>query len=214
MTRRVLPSLLLGLVATGGCTLGGTEVRVGTLDVELFDSPASATPPFTGELSLTTETMVSADGISWFRLALPPVAPPQQSSVAGAWRDGPSLATAAQILGKVVLQRADTIVRVTNDARVPAGSYRFVRLVVYNGGYAKVSGSVEGTTVANDSVAVDVGANVLVVDREVSPVSIDGSPVVTVRWDLNSESWITADAVAARRSSSTRLRDAITVTVQ
>jgi hypothetical protein len=213
---RLLP-IAAGLAAGAAACVGSHDVPLGSMTVDLGDAPSASAAPYTGELGTGVLVQVSPDGRGWYNLGGRIVpGPAQGASVAGAGGgDAPLLATGpgADGLHHIALQGAQGTARVNSRDPLPADTYRHVRLWL-GSTYVKVTGTVGGTTYDAESIAVAVRAP-LVIQRQIEPpVRLADGSAATLVFDLNTESWLTAAALSARRVDTALVKAAATVSVR
>ncbi len=203
--RRVAAACCIALaLALAGCDDDGTAPggQQGFASAIVTDDPTATSPSASGPLfagsaaseaalysgSITADLAVaiSADGTTWIELG-PPAA----------------LSLTAQAAGTTAIH---------SDAAVPAGSFNRIRLRLQNASVEVLAGStIGGITIVTDvSVSVNGGDDVeIIMTVPAFEVAADASVRTEVFLDLNSELWITEEAVQTGTASEGDLEAAI-----
>lgn len=162
----VLP-LLFGLA---GCGDEATGPRTGQAEAFVGDAPGGS-PTFTGTAAGDFQASVSVDGSTWVDLGSP---------------NGIT----------VVLQSAGIGTTVHGAQAVPAGTYRWARLVLRDIEIILEAGSRVDGTVLDADAKIDLAAEEpLFVEREVDPVTVTSDSGIRILFDLDAEAWLTDEAV-------------------
>ncbi len=97
----------------------------------------------------------------------------------------------------------------------PTGSFRHVRMRVRAAEVTVHAGSEIGGTTFPSEMKVDVAqAEDLVVEREITSPPVESDEAVLVTFDLNSDTWLTADAVNAGQAGNAAIEAAVTVSTE
>lgn len=194
---RIAVAAVLVAPALGACADSTTSANGGTISsVTLNDNPSSATSTgatsgsdgsYTGTLTGTAQVQVSTDAQSWVNVG-----------------DPASVSIALQSTGSVTTLGA--------SARVPAGTYAYVRLVFDPGAQATVTGNVGGTNYNGQVVAL--GSGQVIIQKQVSPREISAGSSFSVVWDLNSELWLTSTTLQAHAVTAAAVQSASWASIQ
>lgn len=189
MTRRTaLPGIVV-LFGLWGCGDDATGPEAGRAEAFVRDEPgiamaaivparapagraASNSQAFTGTAAGDFQAAISADGSTWHDLGSP---------------NGIT----------VQLQSSTERTTVHGEQGVPAATYARVRLVIRDVEITVNAGSeVDGVTLDADAKLSLAPEDELVIERQVGPVTVTADSGVEISFDLNSEAWVTADAIA------------------
>lgn len=155
---------------------------------------ATSSGSYSGELEADVTVQVSADG--------------------SAWTDVHNQVTTTD---QVDLQTSSETT-LTSDASVAPGTYSHVRIVLESPSAHLNSGSTIGGSAGDLTLDADMtltlGANgEVMIEKEVADFEISDDSDITVTADLNSEAWITLDAVEAGAVASSEIQSAVAVSV-
>lgn len=144
-----------------------------------------------GTLTAEIQVLVSPDGVSWSALG------------------GPGAAS-------VALQDGEVETLVHQGGPVPSGTYRHARLVFEDASASLTAGSVFGGTELDSGAQFQVGdGSRAVLDLELpAPLDLAAGQTVTVVFDLNSEIWVSMEAVAEGQVDAEALAGAVSVGVR
>jgi hypothetical protein len=149
-----------------------------------------AAATFSGTVTSNTNVAVSADGSTWIDLGSP---------------NGITIR----------MQSADSTT-VHGEVDVPAGTYARVRLTLRNA-QAKLlaGGSVAGISLASD-LTLTVGGtdSQVIVEKQVQPFEVRAGSRTAIQFELNSESWATAQNTQDRTVEDGEVQQAATILVR
>lgn len=151
--------------------------------------------------SSTSSTTSGGSGSSTWSGSLTGTVQAQISTNAQTWVNIGSPATTS-----IALQSTGNVTTISTDARIPVGTYAYVRLVFSPGVQAQVTGTVGGTSYTARTVTF--GSGELVIQKQVSPVTVTESSTLQVAWDLNAESWLTPTALQSQASTAAAVQSA------
>lgn len=189
-----IASLLAFTLVASACGDSPTEARA-TASAVAYDNPSSTSSAssggsgsgtYGGTLSGMAEVAISTNGQTWVSLGAPASFNLQLQSTG----NGAILKTTVSI---------------------PVGSYAHVRLTL-SGASASVSGIVGGTTYGNAHVAI--GGGTVVIEKQVQPITVTESSVVRVLFDVNSELFITSQAVQSGTAAAAAVQAAVYATIE
>lgn len=184
--RSLLAAALLTVPA--GCNAGDPlGLAEGRADATVSDPP-EATPTYSGQVAGNYRAAVSADGQRWIDL-------------------GPfnEITVALQSTG---------LSSVHGTQNVPVGTYEFVRLLMQAVEVTVAAGSaIEGSTLeANATVRVAPNDTVRVV-RQILPLTVATGTLLRIRFDLNSEAWLTLESVQTGTAAREEVEERVSVQV-
>lgn len=99
--------------------------------------------------------------------------------------------------------QADSDAEVQAAVMIPAATYSRVRFRVTGGNASVEAGALLGTFLLDAAVSIQVGASggEVVVEQDISPVSVQSEANATFSLDLNSEAWIDSSSAQAETAS-------------
>ena len=199
--RRILFGTAVLLVL--GC---GVEGDSGRVEVYLVDNPDAGAPApvaaaaatggaplaFTGRFEAQAQAFISTDGATWVPLGL--VTPKS-----------------------IQLQHA-TANSVHGPDHAPTGVYTRARLVLQNAIVLVAAGSTFGSVTVTNPVNITVvgTGQGIVIEKEIPAISVqvEGGLGPTITFDLNAETWITAQAVDGRSVAESQVQQAVSVSYE
>lgn len=187
-----LPVLLLAgsTLVLGACDDDPTEPVEGEASTEamVVDEPASNST-YSGDMAGTFQFSVSNDGQTWIDAGSPN--------------------------GITLLLQNESRVSVHGSQEAPVGSFTHVRLLIRTAEVTIAAGSeIDGTVLTADAT-VNVGQSEdVVIESQISPPQVEANEVIVVTFDLNSEAWLTAAALAAGEASNAAVAAAVQVTTE
>jgi hypothetical protein len=218
--RRALPAVALGALGLLAGCVRFEELPIASIHAELVDDPAGAPLAYFGEFDTMAVVQLSTDSVGWVSLgqkfSLAPTAPVE----------GVLLAAEAPTPARVALQ-SGTPSPILFGASVRAETFRFVRIILMpvivntsgiSPGYrapeavAIVSGTVGDTTIAATEIRF-AQSRELVIDQRIEPLALRDGDRATIVWDINSERWITREALRTRRLDRAQVAAALTLRV-
>ena len=117
--------------------------------------------------------------------------------------------------GITVLLQDASEVSVHGSQEAPAGTFPRVRLLIRGAEATVAAGSeIGGTTLTSDATVSVGGSEDVLIEREITPPSLEDGEELVVTFDLNSEAWLTLDAVTAGQASNAAVESAVTVTTE
>lgn len=204
--RRTPRRAVLALVAamlSGACSDPAGPVDEGRVDAVLTDAPSSsqgvassgASPApatasgFQGRMSGSAKVEIYSEARGWVALGSP-----ESASV--------DLQSAAEA-------------RVHGEASAPSGTYTRVRLVLSGGAADIAAGADLGGLVLGAAVRIVLGGDdgEVVVEKGVTPFTVSATTTATVRFDLNSEAWVTRYTAESKAAADAEIQSATTAEV-
>lgn len=183
-----LAAAALGVAACSDSTSVQSSARVSAVTANDNPSSTSSTGSggsgnngYTGTLSGTVQAQISADGQTWVDLGSPAAT-------------------------SIALQSTGSVTTLSTNASVPVGTYAYARLVFSPGVQAQVSGTVGGTSYSGR--VVTFGSGQVIIQKQVQPVTVTAGSTLTVAWDLNSESWLTASSLQSQTTTAAAVQAA------
>jgi hypothetical protein len=137
----------------------------------VVDEPEGSST-YSGDMAGDFQFAVSADGETWTDVGSPN--------------------------GITLLLQDDSEVSVHGAQDAPLGTFPRVRLTIRNADVTIEQGSeIGGTTLASDATVSVGGPQGVIIEREITVPSLEEGEDLHVTFDLNSETWLTLDAVTS-----------------
>lgn len=183
---------MVALVATGallgGCGDDPAGPVEGAMEGAVVDSPDAASN-YSGDMSGNFQFSVSEDGETWVDVGTPN--------------------------GITLILRDESETSLHGAQEAVTGSFTHVRMMIRAAEITVAAGSeIDGTTFTSQ-MKVDVAqAADLIVERQISSPTVNSDEAVLVTFDLNSEAWLTADAVNDGQVSNAAVEAAVTTSTE
>lgn len=186
------PVLLLvgSILALGACDDDPTEPVEGEASTEamVVDEPAPNST-YSGDMTGNFQFSVSNDGQTWIDVGSPN--------------------------GITLLLQNDARVSVHGSQEAPGGTFTHVRLLIRTAEVTIAAGSeIDGTVLTADATVNVAQSEDVIIESQISPPQVEANEVIVVTFDLNSEAWLTAAALAAGEASNAAVASAVQVTTE